>query len=162
MRPPVLHLANLIILKTKLAGVSERSLTTFLTRARKAAGVKGQVQVLITSSDELRELNRRFRRKNKLTDVLSFPAIVDGEAGDIAISADIARAYAQELGHPLEEELRVLILHGVLHLAGHDHEDDDGEMETLESDLRDKLKLPSSLIERANKPKKKRAAGGKK
>ena len=143
----------MIILKKKLAGVSERSLAAFLARARKAAGVAGQVQVLITSSEELRELNRRFRRKDKPTDVLSFPAVVDGEAGDIAISADIASEYAFQLGHSLDEELRILILHGVLHLAGHDHESDGGEMEALESELRDKLKLPSSLIERTTKPK---------
>jgi probable rRNA maturation factor len=145
----------LIILKKKLAGVSERSLETFATRARKAAGVKGQVQVLITSSEELRELNRRFRRKDKPTDVLSFPAIVDGEAGDIAISADIASENAYQLGHSLDEELRILILHGILHLGGHDHEKDKGEMEALESELRDRLKLPSSLIERTTRPSKK-------
>jgi probable rRNA maturation factor len=141
----------LIILKKKLAGVSERALETFATRARKAAGVKGQVQVLVTSSEELRELNRRFRRKDKPTDVLSFPAIVDGEAGDIAISADIASENAYKLGHSLDEELRILILHGILHLGGHDHESDKGEMEALESELRDRLKLPSSLIERTTK-----------
>ncbi len=156
MRPPVL-LLDLIILRKKLAGVSERSLQTFAVRARKAAGVKGQVQVLITSSEELRELNKRFRRKDKPTDVLSFPGIVDGEAGDIAISADIASENAYLLGHSLEEELRILILHGILHLAGHDHEADNGEMEALESELRDRLKLPSSLIERTLKPTAKRA-----
>lgn len=145
----------MIILKKKLEGVSERGLESFVTRARKAAGVKGQVQVLVTSSDELRELNRRFRHKNKPTDVLSFPAILDGEAGDIAISADIASENAFRLGHSLDEELRILILHGILHLAGHDHEHDRGEMEALESELRDKFNLPSSLIERTTSPKKK-------
>jgi probable rRNA maturation factor len=148
----------LIILKKKLAGVSERSLDTFAMRARKAAGLKGHVQVLITSSEELRNLNRRFRRKDKPTDVLSFPAILDGEAGDIAISADIASENAYLLGHSLEEELRILILHGMLHLAGHDHEKDGGEMEALESELRDRLKLPSSLIERTLSAPKKKAA----
>jgi probable rRNA maturation factor len=147
---------RLIILKKILAGVSERSLETFATRARKAAGVKGQVQVLITSSEELRELNRRFRRRDKPTDVLSFPAIVDGEAGDIAISADIASENAYKLGHSLDEELRILILHGILHLGGHDHESDKGEMEALESELRDRLKLPSSLIERTTKSARRR------
>lgn len=148
----------MIILKKKLADVSERSLATFLVRARKAAAVEGQVNVLITSSDELRALNRRFRRKDKPTDVLSFPAIVDGEAGDIAISVDIARENAYKLGHSLEDELRILILHGILHLGGHDHEADGGEMEALESELRERLKLPSSLIERttAAKPAKKK------
>jgi probable rRNA maturation factor len=159
--PPVLHLATLIILKKKSAGLSERALEGFAVRARKAAGVKGHVQVLITSSTELRELNRRFRRKDKATDVLSFPAILDGEAGDIAISADIARENAYQLGHSLDEELRILILHGILHLAGHDHENDGGEMEALESKLRDQLKLPSSLIERTQSVVRKRAKGRK-
>ena len=158
MCPPVLLLTTLIILKKKWAGVSERSLESFATRARKAAGVKGQVQVLITSSEELRTLNRRFRRKDKPTDVLSFPAIADGQAGDIAISADIASDNAYRLGHSLEDELRILILHGILHLGGHDHETDKGEMEALESELRERLKLPSSLIERTVAPTKKRAA----
>jgi probable rRNA maturation factor len=143
-------LDDLIILKKKLAGVSERSLESFANRARKVAGVKGQVHVLITSSDQLRQLNKRFRRKDKPTDVLSFPAIVDGEAGDIAISADIASENAYLLGHSLDEELRILILHGILHLGGHDHETDAGEMAALESELRDRLKLPSSLIERTH------------
>jgi probable rRNA maturation factor len=156
----------LIILKKKLAGVSERSLDAFATRARTAAGLKGHVQVLITSSDELRDLNRRFRRKDKPTDVLSFPAILDGEAGDIAISADIASENAYLLGHSLEEELKILILHGLLHLAGHDHEKDGGEMEARESELRERLKLPSSLIERTlpapkKKTSKKNAKGKK-
>lgn len=152
---------DLIILKKKFAGVSERSLNTFAARARKAAGVQGQVQVLITTSAELRDLNRRFRRKDKATDVLSFPAIVDGEAGDIAISAEIASENAYALGHSLDEELRILILHGILHLAGHDHEKDGGEMEALESELRDRLKLPSSLIERTRANGRKRAKAKK-
>ncbi len=143
-------------MKKKLEGVSERGLEAFATQARKAAGVRGQVQVLITSSEELRELNRRFRHKNKPTDVLSFPAILDGEAGDIAISADIASENAFRLGHSLDEELRILILHGILHLAGHDHEHDRGEMEALEAALRDQFNLPSSLIERTTAPRKRK------
>ncbi len=145
--------------------MSERSLDRFAARARKAAGVTGQVQVLIASNGELRDLNRRFRRKDKPTDVLSFPAIIDGEAGDIAISAEIASENAYLLGHSLEEELQILILHGILHLAGYDHEDDDGEMEALESELRERLKLPSSLIARTmtrtTKPAKKKPRGKK-
>ncbi|HEY3929408.1 MAG TPA: rRNA maturation RNase YbeY [Candidatus Koribacter sp.] len=144
-----------------MSGVREQALQSFANRARKAAGLKGQVQVLITSSDELRAFNRRFRRKDKPTDVLSFPAIIDGEAGDIAISADIASENAFRLGHSLDEELRILILHGILHLAGHDHENDRGEMEALESDLRERLQLPSSLIERTNSHPKKRAKQAK-
>lgn len=139
----------MIILKKKLAGVTEAGLQRFLGKARRAAGVEGRVSVLITSSAELRELNRRFRRKDEPTDVLSFPSIADGYAGDIAISADIAAEYAKQLGHPLKDELHVLMLHGVLHLAGYDHHGSDTKMERLEAKLRQELRLPVTLIERA-------------
>ena len=69
-------------------------------------------------------------------------------AGDIAISGEIAASNAGELGHSIETELKILILHGLLHLAGHDHETDDGEMQTREAKLRQQLKLPVGLIER--------------
>ncbi len=141
--------AKLIILQTKLAGVSETALSRFLAQARRAAGVKGKVAVLITSSAEMHELNRRFRRKNRPTDVLSFPSIAAGIAGDIAISCDIARDSSRRLGHSLDLELRVLILHGILHLAGYDHHDDNGRMARKENALRKQLKLPAALIERA-------------
>ena len=70
-------------------------------------------------------------------------------AGDIAVSAEIAAVYARRLGHSLADELKVLILHGLLHLAGYDHETDDGEMEQEEARLRSELRLPPSLIQRA-------------
>ncbi len=105
-------------------------------------GVRGELSVRITSDAEMRELNRRFRRKNKPTDVLSFPSDMPKLAGDIAISADIAAANAEQLGHSLETELKILILHGLLHLAGYDHETDDGEMRKQEDKLR--LQLESA------------------
>ena len=71
-------------------------------------------------------------------------------AGDIAISAEIAEQNAAELGHSTETELRILILHGLLHLAGYDHEADNGEMRVRETKLRQQLKLPTGLIERAH------------
>ena len=71
-------------------------------------------------------------------------------AGDIAISADIAAANAADIGHSTETELRILILHGLLHLAGYDHETDDGEMNARETKLRQQLGLPTGLIERTN------------
>lgn len=99
----------------------------------------------------MRRLNREFRGKHKSTDVLSFPAARNGKlAGDIAISRDIARQNAKILGHSLGEEVKILLLHGLLHLAGHDHETDDGEMAELEQRLRARLKLPRGLIERAS------------
>ncbi|MBV9073889.1 MAG: rRNA maturation RNase YbeY [Acidobacteria bacterium] len=127
-----------------------QSFSRFLQRAQRAAGITGEVNVRIASSSEMRRLNREFRHKDAATDVLSFPAFQSGGkiAGDIAISADIARANARELGHSFEDEVRVLLLHGLLHLAGHDHESDDGEMRKLEQQLRARLKLPLSLIER--------------
>lgn len=152
----------MIIFRKKLSEVSETSLARFLSRARKAAGLEGRVQVLVTTSAEMQELNRRFRRKNKPTDVLSFPALaeLDGRnAGDIAISADIASANAKQLGHSLSDELKVLVLHGVLHLAGHDHERDNGDMAALEARLRQELRLPGSLTERAAAPAKTRRRG---
>jgi len=126
------------------------ALSRFLTRARKAAGVDGAVTVLLADDIRLKELNRAYRRKNKPTDVLSFPAGENGEgvAGDLAISVETAARQAAEHGHLLEDELRILMLHGVLHLAGHDHEVDEGEMRALESELRARLKLPVGLIER--------------
>ncbi len=96
-------------------------------------------------------MNRRFRGKDQPTDVLSFPpapGLVNGLAGDIAISADIARQNARRLGHSTVQEIKILALHGVLHLAGYDHEHDQGRMATKEVDLRRLLSLPQGLIER--------------
>jgi probable rRNA maturation factor len=100
-------------------------------------------------------LNRRFRGKNKPTDVLSFPAIpglMRGFAGDVAISAEIAARNARRLGHTAAEEIEILALHAVLHLAGYDHEQDNGEMERKEAHLRKSLGLPVGLIERRERP----------
>jgi len=139
-----------VILRRKLDGISATALARFAARARRAAGLgRSDVDVLITNSREMRKLNQRFMRKDRPTDVLSFPATVHGFAGEIAISADVARRSARELGHPLATELKVLMLHGMLHLAGHDHESDKGEMARLEQTLRRRLRLPSSLTERA-------------
>ncbi|SEB56491.1 rRNA maturation RNase YbeY [Terriglobus roseus] len=125
-------------------------LARFLKRAQKSAGLSGEVTVLLADDARLKDLNQTFRRKNKPTDVLSFPAFenTEGIAGDLAVSVETAARQAAEHGHTLDEELRILILHGVLHLAGHDHEVDKGEMRSLESDLRAELKLPAGLIER--------------
>jgi len=101
------------------------------------------VVCLITSDAELQKLNREFRGKNSPTDVLSFPP------EDVAISFDRAAAQAGELGHSVEDELRILMLHGLLHLAGMDHETDGGAMKRTEARWRRRLGLPSGLIERA-------------
>ena len=101
------------------------------------------VTCLITTDAALRRLNRQFRGKNYATDVLSFPP------DELAISLDRASAQAKELGHSLDEELRILMLHGMLHLRGMDHEKDSGEMRRAETRWRKKLGLPCGLIERA-------------
>jgi probable rRNA maturation factor len=130
--------------------ISRRELSLFTAKARRAIGLDGELSVRITSARELQELNRRFRRKNKPTDVLSFPSAV-GAGGDIAIAREIAAANAATLGHSVTTELKILILHGLLHLAGFDHESDNGEMTARESELRQEFGLPFGLIERTNK-----------
>jgi probable rRNA maturation factor len=130
---------------------SARTLARFLAAAQAAVRLRGQVTVLLTTDESIRGLNRRFRGKNKATDVLSFPAEglgTEGLAGDLAISVTTALSQAAEQGHSLSTEIKVLILHGLLHLAGYDHEIDNGKMARRERVLRAKLKLPQGLIER--------------
>ncbi|HEV2462403.1 MAG TPA: rRNA maturation RNase YbeY [Acidobacteriaceae bacterium] len=141
---------------------TKRGLESFLAGAGRAARLKGTVSVLLTGDSEIRRLNREFRGKDKATDVLSFPA-GDGAgrsrtAGDLAISVETAAREAEQRGHSLETELRVLLLHGVLHLAGLDHERDSGEMARKENALRKRLGLSQGLIARAttDKPKRRR------
>jgi len=135
---------------------SKSALTRFLHRAQKAVGLAGEVDVLLTSDEEMRRLNRTFRKKNKATDVLSFPApeeLAEEHAGDLAISLDTAARQAESFGHSLNDEVKILLLHGLLHLAGMDHEVDSGEMAAREAELRAELKLPVSLIERVSAPR---------
>ena len=142
----------MVIIQQRIVGLNEAALTKFVTRARRATGVRGAVSVLITSSQELQGLNHRFRGKNEPTDVLSFPAalgLTKRFAGDVAISAEIAAQNARRLGHSVAEEIRILALHGLLHLAGYDHERDHGKMERKEAGLRRSLGLPIGLIERS-------------
>lgn len=145
-------------------------LSRFVARAQRAAGVQGRVIVLVTSSREMRELNRRFRGQDHATDVLSFPTVslpkparehgravrvgspaqsAEAAAGDIAISAEMALRNAARLGHSVAAELKTLALHGLLHLAGYDHEQDRGGMAEREARLRGELRLPETLIQRA-------------
>jgi probable rRNA maturation factor len=132
---------------------SARTLTRFLRAAQAAVRLRGEVSVLLTTDHAIRRLNRQFRRINKPTDVLSFPApqVAAGEvAGDLAISVPTALRQARAQGHALAVEIKVLILHGLLHLAGFDHEADNGRMARRERLLRGRLGLPQGLIERAD------------
>lgn len=134
---------------------SVRTLSRFLSEAQSAVRLRGDVSVLLTTDSAMKSLNRRFRGKNKPTDVLSFPAppeMAGHMAGDLAISVPTARRQAAEQGHPLSTEVKVLILHGLLHLAGYDHETDAGQMARRERVLRARLRLSQGLIERAATP----------
>jgi probable rRNA maturation factor len=137
--------------------LNKRELARFAALAVEATGARGGVAVLLTSDQRIQELNRQFRGKNSPTDVLSFPAVDWAEnghggksAGDLAISLETAARQAEGFGHSLALEVKVLILHGALHLAGFDHETDSGEMARKELRLRRRLGLPSGLIERGS------------
>src|SRR5260370_15245560 len=110
------------------------------------------VNVLLPRRARKNPQTRGFRGNEKPTDVLSFPAEANVQkqlAGEIAISAEIATRNARELGHRPAEEVKILVLHGVLHLRGYDHECDNGQMARREKQLHPKLHLPLGLIERA-------------
>jgi len=139
----------LVFLRTPRA-LTRRPLAAYAREIRqKVAGGRGFL-CLITDDRELRRLNRQFLGKNEPTDVLSFPEPgPDGFLGEMAISVERAREEARARGHSLDEEVRVLMLHGLLHLLGMDHAADRGRMARAEKRWRGKLGLPSGLIERA-------------
>ena len=122
--------------------VRRTPLREFLTQLQKRVA-RGPVTCLITTDAELRRLNAQFLGHDYATDVLSFPP------DEMAISLDRAAEQAMELGHSLDEELRILMLHGVLHLRGMDHETDSGQMRRAEMRWRKTFGLPAGLIERA-------------
>jgi probable rRNA maturation factor len=123
-------------------------LRTFLEDVSRRVARRRNITCLIADDRELRRLNRKFRNLDYATDVLSFPC---ERGGEIAISLDRAAAQASEHGHALADEVRILMLHGALHLAGMDHETDTGEMAKAEVRWRRRLGLPQGLIERAGK-----------
>lgn len=154
-----------IISQKDLQLPSSRALAGFLARAQAAVRLLGRVGVLLTTDAQMRRLNRQFRGKDKATDVLSFPATdliqnprKNREKGDLAISVETARRQGAAHGHSLETEICILMLHGLLHLNGFDHEKDSGEMARREQTLRVRLGLEQGLIERASDFRKGRAA----
>jgi probable rRNA maturation factor len=123
------------------------------------ARARGTITIAIVPDGRVQELNRRYRRKDVPTDVLSFPASAErlrrgrpgderGHLGDVVIAAGVARRQAKQAGHSLQHELRVLALHGLLHLLGYDHERDEGRMARVEARLRRRGGLREGLIER--------------
>jgi probable rRNA maturation factor len=130
--------------------VTQKSLREFAEELRIRVARKRSFVCLIAGDAELKRLNAQFRKKKEATDVLSFPSGSDrGPLGEIAISADRAAAQADEFGHSVGDEIRILLLHGVLHLIGLDHEADQGQMAKTEAKWRKSFGLPTSLTERA-------------
>ncbi len=139
--PLILHRAG--------RGLDRRWLRSFVQRlARDVTGGRS-FTCLVADDRRLLALNRRFLQRDYPADVLSFPSpAADGALGEVAISADRARAQARALGHGVDREIGVLLLHGVLHLMGMDHERDGGRMRRVEKRWRRELGLPLALTER--------------
>ena len=131
---------------------SSRGLGAWLQRAAPVSA-RGDVSIAVVSDRRMRALNRQFRGKAVATDVLSFPAThmpgVSSFLGDIVIASGVAARQAREAGHPVGTELKVLALHGLLHLLGYDHDTDGGKMARAEARLRKKAGLREGLIERS-------------
>jgi probable rRNA maturation factor len=130
------------------AGAAATALSRWLRRVAPARA-RGHVTIALVSDGRIQQLNRSFRHADKATDVLSFPADEPGTLGDVVIARGVARRQAREAGHDLPTEIRVLALHGLLHLLGYDHEHDGGRMARVEGRLRRKGGLREGLIERA-------------
>jgi probable rRNA maturation factor len=135
--------------------LSAQGLAAWLERAGPARA-RGVVNIALVSDRTMRRLNRRYRGVDKITDVLSFPAAPDHPRsgaflGDLAIATGLAGRQARRLGHSTAKELRILALHGLLHLLGYDHQTDLGAMRRLEERLRQRAGLPVGLIGRAGR-----------
>ena len=116
--------------------------STFATKVLNVIGKnESSATIALVSDKRIRELNRQFRGIDKATDVLSFPAEEESNLGDVAVSVETAVVQAKENGLSVDDEFAQLILHGLLHLCGYDHETDNGEMNRLELRLRRKLKI---------------------
>lgn len=127
----------------------ERELRSFLRRLSCDVAKKREFAVVVASDESVRKANRRFRGKPSSTDVLSFPDGENGRLGDVLISAGRAARQARQYHHRVEDELKILALHGLLHLLGYDHETDEGRMRRAETRWRRKYGLNPSLIERS-------------
>ncbi len=148
----------MILNRQRAVRLGRRSLETFWRRVRDELGLgEAEVTICLVSDAEIARMNVAFRKKKGPTDVLSFPAVrrrrpvlierklrkkkLGGDLGDIAISPATARRNARKQGRTLASEMRILMLHGILHLFGYDHETDHGQMNRLEHKLRRRLGL---------------------
>ena len=139
-----------LVIEVVGAGTEADAMARWLRRVAPARA-RGHVTVALVPDGRVQELNRHFRGEDKATDVLSFPADEPGLLGDVVIARGVARRQARGAGHDLPTELRVLALHGLLHLLGYDHEHDGGRMARLEARLRRKGGLREGLIERGER-----------
>jgi probable rRNA maturation factor len=133
-----------VVNRQRRVPIDTEAWSTFAAKALSALGKsEAAATIAFVSDKKIRELNRQFRNVDKATDVLSFPSggPDESELGDVAISVDTAETQAKENGLKLDEEIAQLILHGLLHLSGYDHETDNGEMNRLELRLRRKLEI---------------------
>jgi probable rRNA maturation factor len=141
---------HIVLFRRAPAELDRRVLQAFAGVLRDRVARGAGFQCLITDDRELRRLNRQFLGKDYATDVLSFPQTAPaGFLGEIAISAARAREQAPGFGHGIDDEIRILMLHGLLHLMGMDHETDRGRMARAEAGWRARLGLPAGLIARA-------------
>ena len=110
------------------------------------------LELIFVNSKDMQELNKNFRQKDKTTDVLSFPLdFMDGlPLGSIVINIELAKENSNYFKHSLEDEISLMFIHGLLHLIGYDHEEDDGQMREKEKEMIQKFNLPDSLIIRSN------------
>ncbi len=132
----------MIVNRQRRVRVDLKTLSKFLPRLGRLTRVSPErFTVALVSDHGIAALNRRYRHRARPTDVLSFPASGNGYLGDVVISAETARRQARRLGHSLTEEVQLLILHGLLHLMGYDHERDNGRMNRRELALRRRLGL---------------------
>jgi probable rRNA maturation factor len=139
-----------LLFQVATPGLSRRSVRAFVKRLEAEVAGGRAFCCMLAGDRELRRLNREFRKQDSPTDVLSFPAEQpsQGFLGEIAISFETARKQALQYGHSLHEEIEILMLHGLLHLLGMDHETDRGRMLNAERKWRASLGLPPGLIER--------------
>ena len=134
----------------RLSGPDVAGLGPWLSRAA-PSGTRGRITIALVSDAVMRRLNRQYRGADKATDVLSFPADAPDFLGDLAIARGVAARQARAQGHTARVEIRVLALHGLLHLLGYDHEVDAGEMARLEERLRRRAGVPFGLIGRPDR-----------
>ncbi len=136
----------------KLVAVSERRLRRFLSELAVEAAPGLEFSVLLATDSVIRRYNRDYRGKDAPTDVLAFPSGEPGLAGDVLVSAETARRQARELGHTVEVEIQILVIHGLLHLLGHGHHRpaERSRMLRAERRWRRRFGLPLGLIDRAD------------